>query len=284
VNFDIQPTHTSLTKSLDRYEKKVKLAGVIFVHRISDNRFTGVAQRNFKMFRELCGDTSLKNVVLVTNMWDTVTPDVGESREMELTNKFFKPALDKGAQMVRHQNTEQSAHNIIRMIMKNRPVVLQIQRELVDEKRNIINTAAGEAVNKELKEQIRKHQEERQVAQDQMVQASREKDERARQEMVEEIRRLREQVEKLKKDSKGMPSNYSKAKRKMKGKLNKVEQEAKKEKGRIEAELKRLADLNRRRQEESNKSEEERARMEQEAQELRSRLDEYQQAGCCVVM
>ena len=257
---------------------------MIFIHRISDIRFTGVAQRNFKMFRELCGDASLKNVVLVTNMWDTITPDVGESREMELTSKYFKPALDKGAQMARHQNTEQSAHNIIRMIMKNGPVVLQIQRELVDEKRNIINTAAGEAVNKELKEQIRKHQEERQVAQGQMVQASRDKDERARQEMEEEIRRLREQVEKLKKDSKGMPSNYSKARRKMKGKLNKVELEAKKEKERVEAELKRLADLNRRRQEEANKSEEERARMEQEAQELRSRLDEYQQAGCCVVM
>ena len=60
------------------------------------------------MFRELCGDTSLKNIVLVTNMWDTVTPNVGESREMELTNKYFKPALDKGAQLARHQNAEQS--------------------------------------------------------------------------------------------------------------------------------------------------------------------------------
>ena len=41
-------------------------------------------------------------------MWDTVTPNVSESREMELTNKYFKPALDKGAQLARHQNAEQS--------------------------------------------------------------------------------------------------------------------------------------------------------------------------------
>jgi len=258
---------------------------VIFVHRISDNRFTGVAQRNFKMFRELCGDTSLKNVVLVTNMWGTVTPDVGEAREVELTNRFFKPALNKGAQMVRHQNTEKSAHNIIRMIMENRPAVLQIQRELVDERKNIINTAAGEAVNKELKEQIRKHQEEWQAAQDQMIQALKEKDEQTRQEMAEETRRLREEMDKMRKDSKGMTSKYANEKRKMKGKLREVELEAKKEKERVEAELSReIADLNRRLQEEADKSEEERARMEQEAEELKSKLEESQQSECCVVM
>jgi len=279
--------HTSLTKPLDRYEKGAMLAGVIFIHRISDNRFGGVAQRNFKMFRELCGDTSLQNVVLVTNMWGTVTPDVGEAREMELINRFFKPVLNKGAQMTRHQNTEQSAHGIIRMIMKNRPVVLQIQRELVVERKNILNTAAGEAVNEELYEQIRKHQEEWQAAHDQVVQALKEKDEQTRQEMEEEKQRLREQVEKIKKDSKGMTSNYAKEKRRMNTRLRDVEQQAKKEKERAEAELSReIADLNRRLQEEAHKSEEERARMQQEAEELQSKLEESQQSSCpsCVVM
>jgi hypothetical protein len=128
------------------------------MHRISDKRFTGIAGRNFKIFRELCGETSLKNVVLVTNMWEEVSHEVGEARERELASAFLKPALDKGAQMIRHHNTEQSAHDVIRRIVNNHPVVLQIQRELVDEHKDIANTAAGEAINTELTEEIKRHE------------------------------------------------------------------------------------------------------------------------------
>jgi hypothetical protein len=76
-------------------------------------------------------------------MWGNVSHDVGEARERELASKFLKPALDKGAVMVRNHNTEQSAHDVIRRIMNNHPVVLQIQRELVDEHKDVANTAAG---------------------------------------------------------------------------------------------------------------------------------------------
>lgn len=161
------------------------------------------------MFRELCGDTTLRNVVLVTNMWGEVSRDIGESREDELSTNFFKSVLDKGAQMVRHHNTTQSAHEIIRRIMRNRPVVLQIQRELVDEHKDIVDTAAGEAVNQELNAQIRRHQAEMRAVQAEMMQAMKEKDEETRQELEEETRKLHEQVERIKKDSDGITVNYS---------------------------------------------------------------------------
>jgi hypothetical protein len=60
-----------------RYSAGVKLAGVIYVHRISDDKFGNLAVRNFRMFRELCGDKTLKNVILMTNMWGRVTRQVG---------------------------------------------------------------------------------------------------------------------------------------------------------------------------------------------------------------
>jgi len=44
------------------------------------------------MFREFCGDATLKNVILVTNMWGEVTQDVGEARERELTTNFSSPS------------------------------------------------------------------------------------------------------------------------------------------------------------------------------------------------
>ena len=102
------------------------------------------------MFRELCGDAALRNVVIVTNMWGEVSPEDGLDRENQLSSKFFKPVLDLGAQMARHYNSIRSAHEIIRRILKNRPMPLRIQRELVDEHLDIADTAAGNTVNREL--------------------------------------------------------------------------------------------------------------------------------------
>ena len=90
-------------------------------------------------------------MVLVANTWGVNSQGISEVRERELFDYFFKPALDKGAQIVRHHNTVQSAHDIIWRVVKNHPVVLQIQRELVDEGKNIIDTAAGESTNQEAK-------------------------------------------------------------------------------------------------------------------------------------
>ena len=215
------------------------LSGLIYIHRISDNRFGGIAGRNFDMFRKLCGDTALKNVVLVTNMWGEVSRDIGEAREGELSSEFFKSALHKGAKMVRHHNTIESAHKIIRMIAENPPVVLRIQRELVDERRDIVNTAAGQAINRELNDQIQRNQAELKEVQEEMAQALRERDEETARELEEEKRRLQERMEELAKDSGGMGANYAAEKERVEAKVKEVEQEAKRERERSEAEGKR---------------------------------------------
>ena len=152
------------------------------------------------MFRELCGEASLKNVLLVTNMWDEVSPDVGEARERELASNFLKPALDKGAQMVRHHNTEQSTHEVIRRIMNNHPIVLQIQRELVEEHKDIANTAAGEAINADLAEEARRYEADLKKKQEEMAQALREQQEEARRRMEEETRRREEEMRRVREE------------------------------------------------------------------------------------
>ena len=191
-----------------RYEKGSKLAGVIYIHRISDIRFTGISGRNFKIFRELCGEPSLKNVVLVTNMWEEVPHDIGKARERELASIFLKPALDKGAQMVCHHNTEQSAHHVIRRIVNNQPLVLQIQREIVDERKDIINTAAGEAVDVELTEETKRHEVALNQMQEEMTQVFEEKHENARRVLEEETRGLREVMRICMKESEGIALKY----------------------------------------------------------------------------
>jgi len=154
------------------------------------------------MFRELCGEASLKNVVLVTNMWSEVAHDVGEAREGELTSNFLKPALDKGAQMARHHNTEQSAHDVIRRIMNNHPVVLQIQRELVDEHKDVAKTAAGEVINEELAEAETRRVADLKKAQEEMARALRVQEEEARRRVQEEARKREEQMRRVREEQK----------------------------------------------------------------------------------
>jgi len=186
------------------YMSGSKLAGVIYVHRISDKRFSGIAGRNFKIFRELCGEASLKNVVLATNMWGEVSHEVGEARERELASNFLKPALDKGAQMVRHHNTEQSAHEVIRRIMNNHPVVLQIQHEIVVEHKDVANTAAGAAIDQELKEAARRHEAELRKAEEERARALREKEEERVRMVQEEARKLEEEMRRRREEEERM--------------------------------------------------------------------------------
>ena len=65
------------------------------------------------MLRHLFGEDLLKNVILVTNMWEKVPAGAGDAREMQLAADFFKPALNNGAQLARHNNTVKSAHSVV---------------------------------------------------------------------------------------------------------------------------------------------------------------------------
>ena len=216
------------------------------------------------MFRELCGDKTLKNVVLVTNMWTRDPLDINEAREIKLSSKFFRPVLDKGAQLIRHYDTTKSTHDIIRKIVVNQPTVLQIQQELVDEHRDIVDTSAGQAVNRELNEQAKQHRAELEKLEKRIMQALREKDEEMRRELEKQARGLRERMTKIAKQLEGMALNYMAEKKRVEARMKEIEQELREERERAEGECKRqLADLDRRLRDAGNASVADRARLEE---------------------
>ena len=249
---------------IDRYENGSRLAGLIYMHRISDRRFSGIAGKNFKIFRDLCGEKSLKNVVLVTNMWGGVSVEVGEARERELSSDFLKPALDKGARMVRHHNTQQSTHDILRRIMNNHPVVLQIQHELVDERKDVVNTSAGKRINAELEETKRRHEAEVKKAQEEVARALREKEEEARRKMEEESRRREEEMRRVREERERIELQHRQE-------LEQAEQEARRFEERVKAERER-AEL--RHRQELERAEQEARRFEEQARVERERAEE----------
>jgi hypothetical protein len=134
-----------------RYEKDIKLAGIIYLHRITDNRMAGSPHRNLRMFGELCGDQAVKKVVLVTTMWDKVQQDKGVRRENELFENYWKTMTDYGASTARFSNSANSAWKIIEIILKQHETeVLLLQEELVDLKRALNETQAGKTLYSDL--------------------------------------------------------------------------------------------------------------------------------------
>jgi len=165
------------------YESGKKLNAVIYLHRISDVRMSGISTRTFRMFRKLCGNGTLSNAAIVTNHWGLVDWDIGEAREKELVNQevFFKPAFDGGAKLLRHYHTSESAHAIVRELLGNRPKPLLIQEQLVDRHMNLGDTDAGEELNREMLQQIENLKEERQIMQQEKEEAIRTNNEKMKQ-------------------------------------------------------------------------------------------------------
>jgi len=222
---DTHISDTDVLKSIaaflgESYSAGAKLAGVIYVHRISDEKFGGLAVKNFRMFRELCGERTLKNVILMTNMWGRVTPKLAAAREQQLKDEHFKTAIEKGAQLCRHNNTVESARAILRTILKNQPLVLKIQRELIDEGKDIGQTGAGAELNREIHELAEKHRREMRELEENMRKAMDEKDEESREELEGEKRRMEEKMGQLQKDSAEMQSKFEQARREMEDRIN----------------------------------------------------------------
>lgn len=155
------------------------------------------------MFRKLCGDETLKNVIIVTTMWDGVDQELKEAREWELANdeRYFKPAIDKGAIMLRHDNTTQTAHAILSLLLPKVPLPVQIQRELVDENIAFQDTAASNELSRELRALEEKHTRElaelRKELLDAITAMTRQELQQVKEEIQGEMKQLRVEREKM---------------------------------------------------------------------------------------
>lgn len=209
------------------YEQGARLAGIIYMHRISDPRMGGTSKRNFGIFRELCGERTLRNVLIVTTMWSEVDPEVGEERERELASnvKFFKSVLEKGARMVRYFNTRESAHAILRHLINSKASTLQIQHEIVNEHRDLAHTSAGAEVVRVLKEQSDRHSEEIRNLRREMESAIQAKDDELRQELEEVISKNRTEIERIQRNTERMAAHFTAERGRLEARIARMEVE-----------------------------------------------------------
>ncbi|GLB39679.1 putative 50S ribosome-binding GTPase [Lyophyllum shimeji] len=142
------------------YRDSMVLAGVIYLHDVSQTRFSGTARRNLEMFRHICGDRALQKVILGTTKWGRV--DMGECRshEEELTNAHWKGMIEKGSQVRRFDRTQQSAQEFVRTILANHAAIhlLQITEEMALERKIIPETKAGKELRYTLRQVLEMQQ------------------------------------------------------------------------------------------------------------------------------
>ncbi|KAJ3516868.1 hypothetical protein NLJ89_g861 [Agrocybe chaxingu] len=270
-DFDILKTIADYLTSA--YKEGKTLSGVIYTHRITDTRMSGISRKNFRMFRKVCGESTLKNVVIMTNMWGSIEQSIAEAREEELANEelCFKPVLEAGAKMLRHAGTRESAHDVLRHILGSHggPVVLDIQKELVDEHKDLENTAAGDACIDELaKEAERRHQEGMQKIQREMEEALKRKEEEDRRRLEEETRKRREGAERVEAEARRIAEEIRRQREEQERRIREKEERAREEARRAWEEHERR----RKKLEWEVKCAAERA--ERERQELRRRIEQ----------
>lgn len=199
-------THKSETEVLtsiatwleESYGNHEKLNGVIYLHSINKPRMEGSALRNLRLFRQLCGESPLKNVVLGTTFWGAVNEEAGKSREKELRQRpeFWGQMVERGSRMMRVTDRA-SALEIVDYLIPMIPVPLEIQKEMVDQEKHLIDTAAGQHMNEELHRREELHREELQKIKEEHELAIEEKDEQVRAILEESQRRIENNLNKI---------------------------------------------------------------------------------------
>jgi len=147
------------THWIRRGERKIYVTGVLFLHRISDNRFSHTAQRISAMLKSLCGDAAMPHLMLCATMWDKVSPQEGNNALKELYRiGVWKEMMDMGAATTTmsnvSSNAKSDAERILCELIKNAPTVeLAIQHEMVTEGREADDTSAGRVLDADQKKQ-----------------------------------------------------------------------------------------------------------------------------------
>lgn len=138
---------------LEFMQRGKKISGIIYLHRISDTKMEGSALRNLRMFKKLCGESFMKNVVLGTTFWDKVGKEQGAEREKELleTDDFFKEMKSQGSHVVRISGDRDDDLALLARFAGQPPMVMQIQQELFEGK-TLAETAAVSTISHELAE------------------------------------------------------------------------------------------------------------------------------------
>ncbi|KAK3358106.1 P-loop containing nucleoside triphosphate hydrolase protein [Lasiosphaeria hispida] len=157
------------------YLKERMLDGLIFLHPVTLTRAGGSELNRTQLLEKILGPDAYSRVLIATTMWDYIVSEdlVKDRLESRLSpGGVWYELTSKGALYVKHRNTKDSAHEIIRRIVgitdsKGKPKTL-LETELQEKQGRVVQTSAGKSLESRiqrdimvLQDQIRKHLEQR---------------------------------------------------------------------------------------------------------------------------
>jgi hypothetical protein len=145
----------SNTVDTQRYDSKMKLGGIIYLHDISHPRMLGSDRQNLEVFQDLCGSKALSSVVIGITKSGEISKGLSEKRQNELSSGYWKEMIDAGAIVRELGNNTPSTRNLINNLLENMlPTVeaIDIQSEIVDFSKLVPETNAGKRLKSTLKE------------------------------------------------------------------------------------------------------------------------------------
>lgn len=137
----------------ESYSHGVLLTGIVLLQPISGNKVYGSESRRTRLFKKICGENAYGNVIIASTMWSELKDEtLGHIRveERANSNDFWGDMLNNGAELVRHDNSKQSATNIIRKLLTKKKRALQMQKELADNNGHLFATSAAQQLHTDL--------------------------------------------------------------------------------------------------------------------------------------
>ncbi|KAK1832961.1 GTPase IMAP family member 4 [Podospora conica] len=137
-----------------------QLDGLILLHPVTMHRVGGSERRRTRLLQNLLGKAAYKRIVIATTMWERLRneEDVAKGIEGRKTD-VWADLLDSGATYMKHYDSPDSAHRIIRKIIElsERHGTLEplIKNELA-KNRQFVKTTAGKSVKTDLEDDLKR--------------------------------------------------------------------------------------------------------------------------------
>ena len=187
-----------------------KLAGVVFVQLLETvgNSTCGRALcRSIEALKELCGDTTLKNVVIMIRHRDTDKPKEEQRLISDLSPKgCFYPAIEQGAQVYHCNEASNPDLGALRIILRGRPVIPKVQQEPINEGSGPERMVPATEPSKEIPKLAERQDSDVKELEGSMQEVVNKKVEELLRELEEQKRRAREEADMFKKQIAEMQS------------------------------------------------------------------------------
>ena len=162
--------------------------------------------------QKICGAESLKNVVLVTNRWGRLTEAERVAKKVKLLSpgSFLANAMEKKAQLAHNtEHTVESVRAIISQIIRNHPLPLLVQEELVDGKKTFSETSAGQESDRRLVEMEKKLKKEMEEQLEKAKEAQRTRDLAMEKEKRDEVERRQKEIDRINNERNNLDRDYA---------------------------------------------------------------------------